>query len=547
MKRSRSIARRVYALPAPRPSSSRHARSAAHCSYWSAVQPRSPTSSCHVFGWLIVQRMSAARSTSSASAFFAARLSTIVRWFSWYCCLDPRPELGELGIAGGGAGADHLADGARRAPCRARELRALSRSWRTGSGSSSVSRYHACSATGTSPSSPRSVTFQSVAQDAALRLEGEVDGLERDAGLGRDRRHRRRRVALLLEQPPGRLEDLAPRRRRLLAAARRVVRALGVDSLGHFATLAITSIHERCIQYRRCAMEAASIIEKPDGRAGTDELRAQLRQMWGSVAGGWAEHAEFVESRGARVTATLLELAAPGPGERVLELACGAGGVGLAAAPLVGPDGEVVISDVAPEMTAIARARAEALGLANVRVRELDLEQIDEPDESYDVVLCREGLMLVPDPARAAREIAAGPAAGRPRRARRLGPARAEPVARRRVRRRQRPARHADAAARASRARSRSTTTAGSPRCSRTPASPTSRWRRSARRTAPRRRRSGGRGRRRSPARWPSGWRRSPSRPARLFRPRARGDRRVRDADGLEIPGVSLIARATRA
>jgi SAM-dependent methyltransferase len=128
--------------------------------------------------------------------------------------------------------------------------------------------------------------------------------------------------------------------------------------------------------------------------------------MWGSVAGGWAEHAEFVESRGAQVTAALLELAAPRPGERVLELACGAGGVGLAAAPLVGPDGEVVLSDVAPEMTAIARARAEALGLGNVRVRELDLEQIDEPDDSYEVVLVREGLMLVPDPARAAREIA---------------------------------------------------------------------------------------------------------------------------------------------
>ena len=64
-----------------------------------------------------------------------------------------------------------------------------------------------------------------------------------------------------------------------------------------------------------------------------------------------------------------------------------------------------MISDVAPEMTAIASRRAEALGLRNVRTRVLDLEQIDEPDGSYDVVLCREGLMLVPDPARAAREI----------------------------------------------------------------------------------------------------------------------------------------------
>jgi SAM-dependent methyltransferase len=56
-------------------------------------------------------------------------------------------------------------------------------------------------------------------------------------------------------------------------------------------------------------------------------------------------------------------------------------------------------------MTSIAAARASALELTNVATRELDLEQIDEPDASYDVVLCREGLMFVPDPAGAAREI----------------------------------------------------------------------------------------------------------------------------------------------
>jgi SAM-dependent methyltransferase len=56
-------------------------------------------------------------------------------------------------------------------------------------------------------------------------------------------------------------------------------------------------------------------------------------------------------------------------------------------------------------MTAIAAARAEARGLTNVSARDLDLEQIDEPDESYDVVVCREGLMFAPDPGRAVREI----------------------------------------------------------------------------------------------------------------------------------------------
>jgi SAM-dependent methyltransferase len=60
---------------------------------------------------------------------------------------------------------------------------------------------------------------------------------------------------------------------------------------------------------------------------------------------------------------------------------------------------------VAAEMTAIAESRAESRGLRNVTARVLDLEDIDEADDAYDVVVCREGLMLVPDPARAAGEI----------------------------------------------------------------------------------------------------------------------------------------------
>ena len=141
------------------------------------------------------------------------------------------------------------------------------------------------------------------------------------------------------------------------------------------------------------------------GTVDVAERRAQLQRMWGSVAGGWKEHAAFVEARGAGVTEKLLELTSPRPGERLLELACGAGGVGIAAADRVGETGEVVVSDLAPAMIAVAAARVDALGLRNVSTRVLDLEEIDEPDASYDVVVCREGLMLVVDPARAAREI----------------------------------------------------------------------------------------------------------------------------------------------
>src|SRR3954451_19046883 len=138
---------------------------------------------------------------------------------------------------------------------------------------------------------------------------------------------------------------------------------------------------------------------------GQSDLRTHLHGMWAGVAGGWAEHADYVDARGEAATAKMLELSAPRPGERVLELACGPGGLGLAAAERVGPDGEVVLSDVAAEMTAIAARRAAERGLTNTTTRELDLERIAEPDASYDAVLCREGLMFALEPARAVAEI----------------------------------------------------------------------------------------------------------------------------------------------
>ncbi len=133
--------------------------------------------------------------------------------------------------------------------------------------------------------------------------------------------------------------------------------------------------------------------------------RAHLQTMWASVADAWEEHADFLEARAGDLTEAMLRATAPAAGDRLLELACGTGGTGLAAAARVGPIGEVVLSDVVPAMTAKAARRAAARGLTQVRVRELDLDAIDEPDASYDVVVCREGLMFALDPGRAVQEV----------------------------------------------------------------------------------------------------------------------------------------------
>lgn len=143
-------------------------------------------------------------------------------------------------------------------------------------------------------------------------------------------------------------------------------------------------------------MEAGRTLDRSD-------LRAQLHAMWDGVAPAWRAHADFIDARGLEITSALLYRSQPTAGERVLELAAGPGSVGIAAAGLVGAEGEVVISDVSPQMTAIAAERAREL--ANVRTEVLDLERIAVADAAFDVVLCREGLMLVPDPSAAAREI----------------------------------------------------------------------------------------------------------------------------------------------
>src|SRR5581483_972458 len=136
----------------------------------------------------------------------------------------------------------------------------------------------------------------------------------------------------------------------------------------------------------------------------SDPLSRVLHGMWSAAAPAWGRHAGYADARGAVVTEAMLQAADLRSGARVLELACGPGGAGLAAAELGGPDGEVVLSDVVPEMTAIAAERAASRGLTNVTTAEIDMENVDFPDGSFDAVLCREGLMLVVDPGSAARE-----------------------------------------------------------------------------------------------------------------------------------------------
>lgn len=129
----------------------------------------------------------------------------------------------------------------------------------------------------------------------------------------------------------------------------------------------------------------------------SDAYKAGQQRDWNSVAGGWREWWPVLEDGAKHVTDRLVELADVEPGHRLLDIATGIGEPSLSAARLVGAEGRVVAVDQSGEMLKIAMQRARELGLANVDFIESDTEKLDLPHYTFNSVLCRWGLMFLPN------------------------------------------------------------------------------------------------------------------------------------------------------
>jgi len=85
------------------------------------------------------------------------------------------------------------------------------------------------------------------------------------------------------------------------------------------------------------------------------------------------------------------------PGERVVDVGCGAGFDTLIAARQVGPSGQVIAIDMTAEMRTKTEAGARELGLMQVQVREGFAEALPVDDGSADVVISNGVVNLCPD------------------------------------------------------------------------------------------------------------------------------------------------------
>ncbi len=119
-----------------------------------------------------------------------------------------------------------------------------------------------------------------------------------------------------------------------------------------------------------------------------------------------AQAESFNRSEAANAAATLeglVTLAAPRPGERWLDAACGPGVVARALAPRVG---HVTGVDATPAMIELARREAAANGVANADFALGDVTALAAADGSFDGALSRFALHHIPLPGRVVAELA---------------------------------------------------------------------------------------------------------------------------------------------
>jgi SAM-dependent methyltransferase len=129
-------------------------------------------------------------------------------------------------------------------------------------------------------------------------------------------------------------------------------------------------------------------------------MSANVESFQLSVEAAEVYEAEFVPALFGEWAGYLADAADIRPGDSVLDVACGTGVVARTTADRAGEDGRVVGLDLNEAMLAVARRLRPDL-----EWRQGDAADLPFADGSFDVVLCQSGLMFVPDPVRALREM----------------------------------------------------------------------------------------------------------------------------------------------
>ena len=120
-------------------------------------------------------------------------------------------------------------------------------------------------------------------------------------------------------------------------------------------------------------------------------------EYWNEAAGPtWADLQAPLDRQLAPLGRAAMAALGPRPGERILDIGCGAGETSLDLAAAVKPGGEVTGVDISRPLLEVARRRAA--GLAGVEFVEADAQTYPFTPAKFDAVFSRFGVMFFADP-----------------------------------------------------------------------------------------------------------------------------------------------------
>jgi len=125
--------------------------------------------------------------------------------------------------------------------------------------------------------------------------------------------------------------------------------------------------------------------------------KQSVTKEWDRAAQGWHRWSWVINSWLDQATQAMLDQAKITFGNRVIDIAAGDGGQSVGAAKLVGPTGEVLATDIAPEFVRLANLVASKLGLKQLRAEVMDAENLPLSDNYFDAAISRLGLMYLSD------------------------------------------------------------------------------------------------------------------------------------------------------
>ena len=126
----------------------------------------------------------------------------------------------------------------------------------------------------------------------------------------------------------------------------------------------------------------------------------QIAEWNGALGQRWVSMQREIDAIVSPFGTEAVKLAAPQPGERVIDVGCGCGDTSIEIARIVGKAGAVLGVDVSQPMLDVARSEAASADLPQLSFLEGDASKAALPT-SFDLVFSRFGVMFFSDPMQA--------------------------------------------------------------------------------------------------------------------------------------------------